>query len=65
MKQLDFNTLDEQVTNDNLNLLSEQALQAVQELQVPAPDPFLPSHVVSPIIQKQMGKEQLKEKEEA
>lgn len=58
MKQLDFNTLDNQSTNGDLNRLTEQALQAVQEMQTPVPEPFQPGHVVPPIIQKQIEKEQ-------
>ena len=64
MKQLDFNTLDNQSTNGDINRLTEQALQAVQEMQVPVPEPFLPGHVVPPIIQKQMEKEQAKKEEQ-
>ena len=64
MKQLDFNTLDNQSTNGDLNRLTEQALQAVQEMQTPVPEPFLPGHVVPPIIQKQQEKEQAGKEEQ-
>lgn len=57
MKQLDFNTLDNQSTNGDLNRLAEQALQAVQQMQVSVPPAFVPQHVVPPIIQKQMENE--------
>lgn len=63
MQQLDFNTLDNQSTNGDLNRLTEQALQAVQQMQVPVPPAFIPQHVVPPIIQKQMEDEKKKEEQ--
>ncbi len=57
MQQLDFNTLDNQSTNGDLNRLAEQAMQAVQQMQVPVPPAFVPQHVVPPIIQKQIEDE--------
>ena len=64
MQQLDFNTLDNQTANGNLNRLAEQAQQAIQQMQTAVPEPFLPGHVVPPIIQKQMENEQRRKEEQ-
>lgn len=62
MQQLDFNTLGNLSTNGDLNRLTKQALEAIQQMQVPVEPAHMPQHVVPPIIQKQMENE--KEKEE-
>ena len=57
MQQLDFNTLDNQSTNGDLNRLTEQAQEAIKQMQKPVPPAFVPEHIVPPIIKKQMERE--------
>ena len=52
MKNLDFNTLDNLVSNDPLNKLAQQAQESIKKVQVPMPEPHVPKHVVLPIFQK-------------